>query len=132
MMKPKSHHLLLLGTLVAVTLAAQTPPVPAAPPKREAAIKPGEVAPELKVAEWVKGVPITRFEPGKVYLVEYWATWCGPCIGNIPHLNALQKKYGHDGLVVIGMTNADLDAGTTSARKENNTLQQVRDFVGKQ
>lgn len=128
-MNKNSSSLLLLAALAAVHLAAQTP---ATPPKREAAIKAGDVAPELKVAEWVKGAPITRFEPGKVYLVEYWATWCGPCIGNIPHLNALQKKYGKDGLVVIGMTNPDLDAGATSARKENNTLQQVRDFVAGQ
>ncbi|MDB6115321.1 MAG: resA 4 [Lacunisphaera sp.] len=118
--------------LVACANPLLAQPAPDTPPKRAAAIKPGDVAPELKVAEWVKGSPITRFEPGKVYLVEYWATWCGPCIGNIPHLNALQKKYGKDGLVVIGMTNADLDEGATGPGKERNTLQQVRDFVAKQ
>jgi thiol-disulfide isomerase/thioredoxin len=102
-------------------------------PARAASIKPGDVAPKLQVAEWVKGTPINEFEKGKVYLVEYWATWCGPCIGNIPHLNQLQKKYGKDGLVIIGMTNPDVDADATgTARKENNTLQMVRDFVAKQ
>jgi thiol-disulfide isomerase/thioredoxin len=134
-MKTASRSLLLAGLAISVPLAAQTPSAPATPPaapKREAAIKPGDAAPELKVAEWVKGAPITRFEPGKVYLVEFWATWCGPCIGNIPHLNALQKKYGKDGLVIIGMTNPDVDAGSTGPRKENNTLQQVRNFVAKQ
>jgi len=94
-------------------------------------LKPGDSAPKLQVVEWLKGKPITRFQKGKVYLVEYWATWCGPCISNIPHLTELQKKYGKDGLVIIGMTNPDVDAGSTGPRKENNTLQQVRDFMAK-
>jgi thiol-disulfide isomerase/thioredoxin len=131
-MNLKSFRTILLIALVTGQLAAQSAPLPAAQPKSEASIKPGDPAPALKIAEWVKGTPITQFEPGKVYLVEFWATWCGPCIGNIPHLNALQKKYAKDGLVVIGMTNPDVDAGYTGARKENNTLQQVRDFVAAQ
>ena len=102
---------------------------PATPPKREAGFKAGELAPPLQVAEWVKGAPIAQLEKGKVYLVEFWAVWCGPCIGNIPHLNAMQKKYGKDGLVVIGFSNPDVAAGETTARKEGNTLEQVRAFV---
>lgn len=106
---------------------AQTPA--ATPPKREAGFKAGEIAPPLSVAEWVKGSPIPQLEKGKVYLVEFWAVWCGPCIGNIPHLNALQKKYAKDGLVVIGFTNPDIAAGEATQRKEGNTLDMVRAFV---
>ena len=110
-------------------IPAATPAAPAPPPKREAGFKAGEMAPPLRVGEWVKGAPIPQLEKGKVYLVEFWATWCGPCIGNIPHLNALQKKYGKDGLVVIGFSNPSVAAGEITERKENNTLAMVREFV---
>jgi thiol-disulfide isomerase/thioredoxin len=53
----------------------------------------GDPAPALTVKEFVKGTPISSLEKGKAYVVEFWATWCGPCRTSIPHLTELQKKY---------------------------------------
>lgn len=64
-------------------------------------LKVGDAAPKLQMAKWVQGEPVKDFEKGKVYVVEFWATWCGPCKESIPHLNELYSKY-KDKVVVIG------------------------------
>ena len=68
-----------------------------------ASLDPGDPAPALKPAKWLKGIPITRFEPGQVYVVEFWATWCGPCKANIPHLTELAHQY-KDRVAITGVS----------------------------
>ena len=65
-------------------------------------LKVGDRAPALSDGKWVKGEPVSEFESGKVYVMEFWATWCGPCIAAIPHVTELQEKYKDKGVVVIG------------------------------
>lgn len=59
--------------------------------------------------EWVKGEPITGFSAEKVYVVEFWATWCPPCKKSIPHLTSLQRDLGPRGLEIIGVTDEPFD-----------------------
>ena len=88
--------LVLLALSVGATLAAGRIGDPAAP---------------LIVKDWVHGDPVD-LSAGKgkqVYVVEFWATWCGPCRTSIPHLTELQKKFRDKGVTLIGVSDEDAD-----------------------
>ena len=88
-----------------------------------AELKIGDPAPSVTFTEWIKGESV---DPAKgsgqhVFLVEFWATWCPPCIASIPHLTELQHKYRKDGLIVIG----------AAGPGRGETLRKVKRFVKK-
>src|SRR5438128_2131455 len=56
-----------------------------------------------------KTVPTEKFKD-KIVVLDFWATWCGPCLAEIPELNRLQEKYGDKGVKVVGVTMASGEA----------------------
>lgn len=99
-MKPS---LTLLTALLLAPLAA----LHAAEPQ----LKVGDPAPPLNVAQWLRGTPVRAFEKGHAYLIDFWATWCGPCVASMPHIEHLHQRYKDQGLVVIGQDVWEEDAG---------------------
>lgn len=64
-----------------------------------------EAAPELVMEKWNSEIPDTK---GKFILIDFWATWYGPCRAGIPGLNDMQKKFA-DKLVIIGISDEPLE-----------------------
>lgn len=112
-----------LGLALSATAAAQDAGKKPGEEKPEVTLKVGDKAPPLNVEKWVKGEPVSAFEPGKVYVVEFWATWCGPCIASIPHLTELQKK--HPEVAIIGMASSERQ----KEGEPDKRLEKVQEFV---
>jgi len=97
---------LLLG--LAANASAQTP----------VKLKVGDAAPQFSRGD-LQGRPFD-LRRGKIVLIDFWASWCPPCIIAIPHLNQLQKKYGARGFQVVGVSMDD------SANITKETMQKIR------
>jgi thiol-disulfide isomerase/thioredoxin len=99
-------------------ITAQEKKEPTPKQKPVPSLKVGDLAPPLKVTKWLQGPEVKKFEPGKVYVVEFWAVWCGPCIGAMPHLAELQAEYKEKNVTVIGFTSRDILGKPEHSEKE--------------
>ena len=91
--------------------AAKIVPVaaPAQALPEEPTLGPGGTATFPSISNWVKGTEVTQFDAGKVYVLEFWATWCGPCKAGMPHLSHLQQEYMDKGVTIIGISDEPLE-----------------------
>ncbi len=66
----------------------------------------GDPAPALKIAEWIKGQPVdlAAVKGKNIVVLEFWATWCGPCKASIPHLSEVQAKYRDKGVILVSVS----------------------------
>ena len=64
-----------------------------------------DASPALRIAKWLQGAPVdVTAQDDRLYVIEFWATWCPPCRRSIPELNALHDKYSSQNVVIIGIT----------------------------
>jgi thiol-disulfide isomerase/thioredoxin len=104
-------QLLLLFCLMAMATWAQESPSPT--------FNIGDTAPPLRLHAWLKGKPIQHFRKGRLYVVEFWATWCHPCKVAMPHLSALAREY--KGQVTF--------IGVDIYEKKTTSLEKIKFFV---
>ncbi len=69
----------------------------------------GDDAPAIEISHWIKGTPVDKFEEGKIYVMEFWATWCGPCKASMPHISQGQEEY-EDYLQVVSVSDEPLSS----------------------
>lgn len=86
-----------------------TPPVAEAKPMADAGLE-GQPAPALSLPDADGKLHTLKDWPGKWLLVNFWATWCAPCMHEIPALIAAQKQYKNAGLQVLGVAIDDPEA----------------------
>ena len=111
-----ARRLLFAGiAIVALACAAAANPAPG--------IDIGDPPPALAPMAWVKGQPITSFELGRVYVVEFFATWCGSSRQAMPRLSKWAKERASD-LTVVGVV-------IREGERAQPTVEAVTDFVDK-
>jgi thiol-disulfide isomerase/thioredoxin len=87
-----------------------------------AGLKVGDPAPATRPETMLQGEAVKDFQKGEVYVFECWASWCGPCIAAIPHLNELYKQMGKKGVVITGVNVWESERDAASAQRAKDFL----------
>ena len=87
-----------------------------------AGLKVGDPAPATRPETMLQGEAVKDFKKGEVYVFECWASWCGPCVAAIPHLNDLHKTMGRKGVVITGVNVWESERDAASAQRAKDFL----------
>ncbi len=87
-----------------------------------AGLKVGDPAPATRPETMLQGEAVKDFKKGEVYVFECWASWCGPCVAAIPHLNELHKTMGKKGVVITGVNVWESERDAASAQRAKDFL----------
>jgi len=87
-----------------------------------AGLKVGDPAPATRPETMLQGVAVKDFKKGEVYVFECWASWCGPCVAAVPHLNDLHKTMGKKGVVITGVNVWESERDAASAQRAKDFL----------
>jgi thiol-disulfide isomerase/thioredoxin len=90
----------LISILIMLAILSRYNSTNAQPDNQGPVLVVGAKAPAISAFKWIKGKPLTEFEKGKLYVIEFGATWCTPCDAAIPELTALADKYKNEASVV--------------------------------
>jgi thiol-disulfide isomerase/thioredoxin len=83
----------------------------------------GQKGPELKLSSWMNGEVKPEQMKGKIVVLDFWATWCGPCLAAIPHTNEIAKKYKDQGVVVVGICGSNSGQDTMAEVAQARSIQ---------
>jgi len=82
----------------------------------------GKAAPPLVLSDWHNGRVTAEDMEGKIVVVDFWATWCGPCLAAVPHNNQIAEKYAEDGVIVIGVCGSSSGQDKMKATAEKHEM----------
>lgn len=97
---------LLMGLICSLAALAEAAPAP---------VEPGSQAPAFELPTPEGGTPVRLAQwHGQVVLLDFWASWCGPCRQSFPWMSAMQRKYADQGLVVVAV---NVDSRSSDAQE---------------
>ncbi|MGD9636691.1 MAG: TlpA family protein disulfide reductase [Pirellulales bacterium] len=107
----------MFALLAVAAGCSQTPRAASQPATAETSSSPDRVEPtlvDLTLVDRAAFDAVLSRTKGKVILVDGWATWCGPCVEQLPHSLALAKEHGDDGLEVVTLNFDDPDSAESA------------------